>query len=87
MGSTNKIFSLKMVKNGRNRLGRFHIVIKRKIKEESHALEFRMNQRFDEMIEYLKKQTDTFQKLADQVIGEHKKFEVESVVFPAGKSI
>lgn len=39
----------------------------------------RMEKGFDEIREEMKKQTDTFQKLADKVIGEHKNFEVESV--------
>lgn len=68
------------------RLGRLHSQIKQEVREESHQLEFRLNNRmderfskvderfdkmekgFDEIREEMKKQTDTFQKLADQVI-------------------
>lgn len=38
----------------------------------------RIEKGFDGIREEMKRQTDTFQKLADKVIGEHKKFEMES---------
>lgn len=68
------------------RFGRFRKTfgeeIRREIKDESHRLEFRLNERMDkgfsELREEMKKQTDTFQKLADIVIREHKDFELGS---------
>lgn len=68
------------------RFGRFRKTfgaeMRREIKEESHRLEFRLNERMDKgfasIMEEMRKHTDTFQKLADQVIGEHKNFEAES---------
>lgn len=57
--------------------------IRREIKEESHRLEFRLTERMDQgftsILEEMRERTDTFQKLADQVIGAHKNFETESV--------
>lgn len=48
-----------------------------------HDLEFRMSNRMDDGFESIhvamRKQTDVFQQLADQVIVEHKNFEVESL--------
>ncbi|MEK7540093.1 MAG: hypothetical protein AAB558_02500 [Patescibacteria group bacterium] len=54
-----------------------------KLRDELHFVEYRletkMDSRFNEILDHMKKHTDTFQKLADQVIGAHKNFEVESV--------
>lgn len=69
----------------RYRFGRFHSKMKQEIQEESHSLEFRMNQRFeaiekkiDAQTNYVQKAVDKVMTLADIVIREHKEFEEES---------
>lgn len=56
---------------------------KQELRDGLNNLEFRLTNRMDagfiSIIDEMRKFIDTFQKLADQVIGEHKKFEVESV--------
>lgn len=53
------------------------------LRDEMHAIEYRLDNkidtRFNEIKEEMRKQTDIFQKLADQVIGVHKNFETEAV--------
>lgn len=59
---------------------------KSELQKEIHGLEYRMSmnmeQKFEEkltpLIKEMREYRETFQVLADKVIGEHKKFEVES---------
>lgn len=76
---TRGILKAELEKILRFRFGRFHTIIKKEIREESHALEFRMEQRFDSIEQKIEAQNqkldstvDIIQKLADKVIGEHK---------------
>lgn len=52
------------------------------LREELHAVEYRLDSkidsRFNEILDYMKKHTDSFQKLANSVIVKHTKFEQES---------
>lgn len=53
-----------------------------KLRQEMHEMEFRvinrMDEKFEEVMKEMKKQTNTFQILADKVIVAHNNFEVES---------
>lgn len=54
-----------------------------KLRDELHGVEYRLDNKIDRLGADLRaemsKQTQIFQDLADQVIGTHKNFEVESV--------